>query len=77
MDKRSAVFHSPIVNGNTFENHWTVTYQKAGTPDLRISGRQTLVFDGNLISRFRGEWDPGARTAMNDWIANHGSELQD
>lgn len=77
MDKRTAVFSSPIVNGDTFENRWTVTYLKAGTPDLTISGRQTLVFDGKLISRFRGDWDPGARTAMNEWMAKYGSELQD
>jgi hypothetical protein len=76
MDTRSAAFHSHVVTGNTFENHWTVTYQKAGAPDLTISGRQILVFDDNLISRFRGVWDPDARTAMNEWMATNGSVLQ-
>ena len=77
MDKRTAVFQSPTVNGNTFENRWTVTYLKAGAPDLTISGRQRLVFEGKLISRFRGIWDPGAREAMNEWMAAYGSQLQE
>jgi hypothetical protein len=37
---------------------------------------QTLVFDGKLISRFRGVWDPGARTAMNERMTTYGSVLQ-
>lgn len=53
MDRRTAVFEAPSIDGNTLENRWTVTYQKAGAPDLSISGRQIVVFEGELISRLR------------------------
>ena len=77
MDKRTAVFQAPRVDGNTLENRWTITYEKAGAPDLVISGRQTVVFEGELISRLRGDWDPEARERMNKWMAEHGAKLDD
>ena len=77
MDKRTAVFQAPRIDGNTLENRWTVTYQKAGAPDLEISGRQMVVFEGELISRLRGDWDPEARERMNEWMAAHGARLRD
>ena len=77
MDKRTAVFQPPNIDGNTLENRWTVTYQKAGAPDLKISGRQTVVFEGELISRLRGDWDPEARKQMAEWMAMHAAKLQD
>jgi hypothetical protein len=77
MDKRTAIFQPPSVDGNTLKNRWTVTYKKAGAPDLTISGRQTVVFDGERISRLRGDWDLEARKNMSEWMAAHGTKLED
>ena len=77
MDKRTPVFQAPTISGNTLENHWTVTYQKAGLPDLKIYGRQVVVFEGERISRLIGGMDPKARESMGEWMAVHGAKLQE
>jgi hypothetical protein len=76
MDSRTASFDAAQFDGNTFQNRWTITFEKAGCPDLKLSGIQILVFEGHLISRFRGVWDPEAREALASWMAEHGAELQ-
>ena len=75
MDSRTAVFQAPTIDGNTLQNRWTATYQKAGAPDLEISGLQRIVFDGELISSLRGVWDPEARVRMSEWMAKHANKL--
>ncbi len=76
MESRTASFESPEVDGNTFRNRWTITFTKAGCPDLTLSGAQIVVFEDGLISRFRGVWDPEAREALGVWMATHGGKLQ-
>ena len=72
MDKRTATFEAAQVDGNRFQNRWTITFEKTGFPDLRLSGIQILVFKGSLISRFRGVWDSEAREALISWMAKYG-----
>lgn len=76
MDKRTAVFEAARIDGNTFQNRWTITFEKADCPDLTLSGIQILTFEGHLISRFRGVWDSEAREALANWMADHGAKLQ-
>ncbi len=76
MDKRSPDFHTPTVDGNTLVMKWTVSYEKAGAPDLVISGIETAVFEGDRIARLRDDFDPEAQKAMGEWMAKHGAKLQ-
>ena len=76
MDKRSPDFQPPTVDGNTLTMKWTVTYEKAGAPDLAISGVETAVFEGDRIARLRDVFDPEAQKAMGEWMAEHGAKLQ-
>ena len=55
---------------------WTVTYSKAGAPDLVISGLETAIFEGDRIARLRDDFDPEAQKAMGEWMAAHGGLLQ-
>ncbi len=76
MDKRSPDFQPPTVDGNTLTMKWTVTYEKAGAPDLAISGVETAVFEGDRIVLLRDDFDPEAQKAMGEWMAEHGPKLQ-
>ena len=75
MDSRSPDFQTPTVEGDTLVMKWTVSYTKAGLPDLVISGVETAVFEGDRISRLRDDFDPEAQKAMGEWMAAHGSAL--
>ena len=76
MDSRTPNFQTPTVDGDTLTMKWAVTYTKAGAPDLRISGVETAVFDGERIARLRDDFDPEAQKGMGEWMAAHGSALQ-
>ncbi len=76
MDKRSPDFQTPTVEGNTLKMSWTVTYQKAGAPDLVLKGVETAVFEGDRIALLRDEFDPEAQKAMGEWMEAHGAKLQ-
>ena len=76
MDKRIPDFQAPTVNGNTLVANWTVTYEKAGAPDLVISGVETAVFEGDRIARLRDDFDPAAQKAMGEWMAEHAAKLE-
>jgi len=76
MDKRTPDFQTPTVEGNTLVMNWTVTYQKAGAPDLVISGVETAVFEGDRIARLRDDFDPAAQKAMGEWMAEHAAKLE-
>ena len=76
MDSRTASFQTPQVDGNTFQNRWSITFTKADCPDLTLTGAQIIVFEDHLISRFRGVWDPEAREAIGAWMAAHGAKLR-
>ena len=75
MDKRSPDFQTPTVEGNTLVMKWTVSYEKAGAPDLVLSGVETAVFEGDRIARLRDDFDPEALKAMGEWMAKHGAKL--
>ena len=76
MDSRTPDFQTPEVSGDTLTMRWTVTYTKAGAPDLVISGSETAVFDGDRIARLRDDFDPDAQKRMGEWMAAHGASLQ-
>ena len=75
MDSRTPDFQTPSVEGDTLTMSWTVTYQKAGAPDLAISGVETAVFEGDRIKLLRDDFDPAAEKAMGEWMAEHGAKL--
>jgi hypothetical protein len=76
MDTRTPDFQTPSVDGNKLVVNWTVSYQKAGVPDLTITGHETAVFEGDRIARLRDDLDPSAQAAMGEWMAEHGAALQ-
>lgn len=76
MDSRTPDFSTPTVDGDTIRMEWSVTYTKAGAPDLVISGVEFATFDGDRISRLRDDFDPEAQKRMGEWMAAHGSLLQ-
>jgi ketosteroid isomerase-like protein len=76
MDSRTPDFQTPTVDGDTLTMKWTVTYTKAGAPDLAISGVETAVFEGDRIALLRDTFDPEAEKAMGQWMAEHGAKLQ-
>lgn len=71
MNARTPDFQTPTVDGNTLEMNWTVTYTKAGAPDLSISGKEVAIFDGDRIARLRDDFDPEAQKTMGEWMAAH------
>lgn len=76
MDSRTPDFESPTVDGNTLRMRWSVTYTKAGAPDLVLSGVETATFEGDRIARLRDDFDPDSQKAMGEWMAAHGALLQ-
>ncbi len=76
MDSRSPDFQTPTVEGDTLTMKWTVTYTKAGLPDLVISGVETAVFEGDRIVLLRDTFDPVAQKRFEQWLAKHGATLQ-
>jgi hypothetical protein len=77
MDSREPEFQPPTLDGDTLTMKWTVTYRKAGKPNLVISGVETAVFEGDRIVLLRDEFDPQATKALGEWMAAHGASLQE
>ena len=76
MDSRTPHFQAPEVDGDTLTMRWSVTYTKAGAPDLVISGVEIATFAGDRIARLRDDFDPKAQKGMTEWMAAHGAKLQ-
>lgn len=76
MDSRTPDFATPTVDGDTLRMTWSVTYTKAGAPDLVISGVETATFEGDRIARLRDDFDPETQKTMDEWMAAHGALLQ-
>jgi hypothetical protein len=77
MDTRTLEFEKPTVDDDTVRTRWSATYTKAGTPALVISGVEVATFEGDRISRLRGEFDAEAQKTMGEWMAAHGASLAD
>jgi len=75
MDSRTPDFQTPSVDGNTLTMNWTVTYTKAGAPDLAISGVETAIFEGDQIKLLRDTFDPEAQKRMGEWMTEHAAKL--
>lgn len=76
MDERRPDFQTPTVDGDTLTMKWSVSYSKAGAPDLSISGTEVAVFEGDRIALLRDIFDPDAMKNMQEWMAKHGAALQ-
>ena len=76
MDKRTITLSTPRVEGDTVTVTWRVVYEKAGCPNLEITGTEYAEFSGDRIARLRDEFDPAATKAMGEWMAAHGALLQ-
>jgi hypothetical protein len=76
MDSRTPLFQPPTADGNALTMRWSVTYAKAGLPDLVISGVQNVVFSGDRIARLSDKLDPGRKEALDRWMAEHGEGLK-
>ncbi len=72
MDRRIPDFQTPTVDGDTLTLRWTVTYEKAGRPDLALTGVEIAVFEGDRIALLRDEFDPEAQKALEQWLAKSG-----
>jgi hypothetical protein len=75
MDSRTPDFETPTIDGDTLTMKWSVSYTKAGAPDLVISGVETAVFEGDRIALLRDDFDPEAQKGMGEWMAKHGASL--
>ena len=75
LDRRIPQFQSPTVEGDTLTMRWTVVYEKAGCPDLSISGVETAVFEDDRIALLRDEFDPESQKGLEQWMAKHGASL--
>lgn len=75
MDSRTPDFETPMVDGDTLTMKWTVTYRKAGCPDLAISGVEIARFEGDRIALLRDEFDPSAMAALGEWMGKYADEL--
>jgi ketosteroid isomerase-like protein len=75
MDTRTPDFQTPTVEGDTLTMNWTVSYTKAGCPDLVIAGVETAIFEGDRIRLLRDAFDPEAQKRLGEWMAAHGSKL--
>jgi hypothetical protein len=76
MDRRIPDFLPPTVEGDRLVMKWTVTYEKAGAPDLVLSGVETADFEGDRIARLRDDFDPEAQKAIGEWMTQNGAKLQ-
>ena len=75
MDSRTPDFQDPTVDGNTLTMNWTVSYTKAGCPDLVLKGVEIAEFEGDRIARLRDDIDDAAMAAMGSWMEAHGAKL--
>ena len=75
FDQRIPDFQPPTLEGNRVTATWTVTYKKAGLPDLVVRGIEHVDYEGELIKVLGGEVDPESAKAMGEWMAEHGSKL--
>jgi hypothetical protein len=76
MDRRILDFEPPQVTGNAVSVRFKVIYQKAGAPDLLITGVEVAEFDRERIARMRDVLDADALARFGTWMAEHGRALQ-
>ncbi|MBT8447005.1 MAG: nuclear transport factor 2 family protein [Gammaproteobacteria bacterium] len=77
MDSRQLEFEPFQADGDTVSFGWTVTYKKAGCPDLVVTGREFAVFEGDRIAELRDEYAPGVLDAFSDWLSTYGARLRE
>ena len=65
----------PTENGDEVWFRWAGTYGKAGLPDLRIAGEETVTYRGDLICRMLDAFGPEAAKSVTRYMAEHASEL--
>ncbi len=75
MDSRTPDFQTPTVKGNTLTMKWAMTYTKTGKPNLKISGVETAIFEGDRMKLLRDVFDPEAQKALSEWMIQYGPTL--
>jgi hypothetical protein len=76
MDLREIRFTNDLrENGSFVEADWEVKYQKAGTPDVVISGTETAEFRGDRIYILSDTFEPEAKAKIEAWMRDHGKTL--
>ena len=75
MDKRVLEFTPPTTNDDTVSTDWTARYSKAGAPDLKIGGTESVRFEGDRIAYLQDVLDPGTEEAVSNWMTQHGGSL--
>ncbi len=63
---------SPTEEGNVVTLIWKLSFKKQGVPDLIISGREFLTYNGDAIQRMEDVFDDGVPEAISEWMQNHG-----
>ncbi|MEP4484644.1 nuclear transport factor 2 family protein [Marinobacter alexandrii] len=77
MTQRIVSFAPPTSEGNTVTSHWTAEYTMDGAPNLKFTGVEFAVYEGDRIAHLRDEMDDAAVAAITNWLAQHGALLQD
>ena len=54
---------------------FTVCYQKAGLPELRLRGREIAWFKDGQIVRMEDEFELDCVVELEQWLAEHGAAL--
>ena len=75
MDCRILELETPQVDNNIVSTAWTITYTKAGVPDLTISGTEKATFDGERIVYLEDILESEALATFQRWMGEHGSQI--
>jgi hypothetical protein len=74
-ERRVEVVGDPEVSENRVVVGWAVTYQRPGSPELRLPGRSTAEYAGAEIKALADDFGPMDETAVDDWIRAYGDGL--
>jgi hypothetical protein len=74
-DRQIAVTHGPVAYGTQVELDWTVTYAKAGAPDLVLVGGTVARIEGDRIVHMVDRYPDGASDSTAAWIKEHAPEI--
>jgi hypothetical protein len=66
---------APTEKGNVITLIWNLTFGKKGLPDLTISGRELLTYNGDVIQRMEDIFDDGVGEVITNWMNKHGGSL--
>ena len=77
FDARDLSSSPPSADGDTVSLSWQLKLSKAGVPDLTASGVEHATYTAGAISRLEDVFDAGTAEGLGEWMAAHGSSLED